>query len=33
MSTDMVSSEHIVTGTFARFITVKEDYRQYPSYP
>nr|WP_281269144.1 YIEGIA domain-containing protein [Bacillus taeanensis] len=23
----------IIVGTFARFFTLKEDYRQYPSYP
>ncbi|WP_368659599.1 YIEGIA domain-containing protein (plasmid) [Metabacillus halosaccharovorans] len=37
---DMISTEHIVMiltaviiGTVARFVTIKEDFRQYPSYP
>jgi uncharacterized protein len=40
MKEGLISTEHIVLivtalsiGTLARFITIKEDYRQYPSYP
>jgi uncharacterized protein len=40
MKNDVISSEHLVimitalvVGFFARLITIKEDYRQYPSYP
>ncbi|WP_079508966.1 YIEGIA domain-containing protein [Mesobacillus jeotgali] len=40
MRADIISTEHIImivvaisTGTFARILTVKEDFRQYPSYP
>lgn len=39
MNIDFISSEHIMIltaimmGTFARIITIKEDYRQYPSIP
>jgi len=40
MKTDIISTEHIImiivaisTGTCARILTVKEDFRQYPSYP
>ncbi|WP_027408458.1 YIEGIA family protein [Anoxybacteroides tepidamans] len=40
MRSDMISSEHLATmvtalivGFFARLVTIKEDYRQYPSYP
>ncbi|MBT2637862.1 MULTISPECIES: YIEGIA family protein [unclassified Bacillus (in: firmicutes)] len=40
MKADVISTEHIVmiavaitTGTLARILTVKEDFRQYPSYP
>jgi uncharacterized protein len=40
MKADIISTQHIImiavaisTGTFARILTVKEDFRQYPSYP
>ncbi|KKI94081.1 YIEGIA protein [Bacillus sp. SA1-12] len=40
MNTELISTEHIVMivtaiiiGTLARILTVKEDFRQYPSYP
>ncbi|MEK4606775.1 MULTISPECIES: YIEGIA family protein [Geobacillus] len=40
MKNDVIASEHLVlmitalvVGFFARLITIKEDYRQYPSYP
>ncbi|AST00218.1 hypothetical protein B9L19_14205 [Geobacillus thermocatenulatus] len=40
MNEELISAEHIamiatavVLGTLARLLTIKEDFRQYPSYP